>query len=590
MPKQLLRGGLLALTVLLFAAAPAGAAIRYASPTGTGPVGTCASGDPCSIANALNNANLTDGDEVILSPGDYMIGETALDISKSVDVHGQGVPWLTRIFSTKYYVIWMANAGAKLRNLEINQSVGSNQAVALNNGTLDRVIVKSQAGSACTFSNGTIRDSFLISHRAGGWGVGTNTSGGGPYNLVLRNVTTIGAGSSNSHGIYASLNTAGTMTIDAKGVIARGTPNSPPFSYAIYASGSGGATSTVTLDHSNFNTALAVGTSSITSNAVSNNQSAAPSFVDAAGDDYHQATGSVTIDAGTTDGSSGATDVDGDARTINSTADIGGDEYSPAAPAAPSITSPPDGTVSTDATPAVTGTAPLGTFVTIYANGNPVGTATTDLFGSWNHTLAMPLADGDFSLTAVAANANALGSASSNARSLSVDTTAPAIAITAPAAGAVTGDNTPAISFSVTDAHPGVTTCQVDGGAAFGCASGDSLAPLADGSHTLAVLNTDTLDNAGSANVTFTVDTDPPETTIAKKPKRRSTKRKAKFTFTADEAGATFKCKLDKGAYKTCKSPYSKRVKRGKHTLRVIATDLAGNPEPNAAVYRWRVL
>ena len=82
---------------------------------------------------------------------------------------------------------------------------------------------------------------------------------------------------------------------------------------------------------------------------------------------------------------------------------------------------------------------------------------------------------------------------------------------------------------------------------------------------------------------------DPPQTTITKKPKKKTTKRTAKFKFTSDEAGSTFQCKLDRKKFKSCDSPYKKKVKPGKHKFQVRAIDPAGNVDPSPAKYRWRV-
>lgn len=85
------------------------------------------------------------------------------------------------------------------------------------------------------------------------------------------------------------------------------------------------------------------------------------------------------------------------------------------------------------------------------------------------------------------------------------------------------------------------------------------------------------------------VDSTAPETTITKKPKKRTKKRKAKFAFSSNEAGSTFECQLDKKAYKPCSSPYKHGVKRGKHTFRVRAIDAAGNVDPTPAKRSWKV-
>ncbi|WP_436700573.1 proprotein convertase P-domain-containing protein [Nocardioides sp. BYT-33-1] len=81
-----------------------------------------------------------------------------------------------------------------------------------------------------------------------------------------------------------------------------------------------------------------------------------------------------------------------------------------------------------------------------------------------------------------------------------------------------------------------------------------------------------------------------PETTIVKRPKKSTTKRKATIAFTANEAGATFQCKVDKKAWKPCSSPLKvKKLTVGKHKVRVRASDATGNVEATPAVVKWRV-
>jgi hypothetical protein len=72
------------------------------------------------------------------------------------------------------------------------------------------------------------------------------------------------------------------------------------------------------------------------------------------------------------------------------------------------------------------------------------------------------------------------------------------------------------------------------------------------------------------------LDTIKPKLTISKKPKSKTTSKKLSVSFKSDET-ATYLCKLDKGKFKTCKSPYKKTVKLGKHKLQIKATDAAGN-------------
>jgi uncharacterized delta-60 repeat protein len=85
-------------------------------------------------------------------------------------------------------------------------------------------------------------------------------------------------------------------------------------------------------------------------------------------------------------------------------------------------------------------------------------------------------------------------------------------------------------------------------------------------------------------------DTAPPNTKIGKGPKKKTTKRKARFTFSSTEAGSSFLCKLDKKPFAPCRSPKQVKVKPGKHVFKVAAVDAAGNRDPSPAKYSWKVL
>jgi hypothetical protein len=84
-------------------------------------------------------------------------------------------------------------------------------------------------------------------------------------------------------------------------------------------------------------------------------------------------------------------------------------------------------------------------------------------------------------------------------------------------------------------------------------------------------------------------DTTPPDTVFDHTVKRRTHKRKARFTFHASEA-ATFSCVVDKRPVAPCSSPFKVKVKkRGKHTLRVYATDAVGLVDATPATWTWKV-
>ncbi len=82
-----------------------------------------------------------------------------------------------------------------------------------------------------------------------------------------------------------------------------------------------------------------------------------------------------------------------------------------------------------------------------------------------------------------------------------------------------------------------------------------------------------------------------PATGAIKGKKQVERPAKARFTFSSPTAGATFECKVDKGRWKSCSSPYkvaTKKLKVGKHTLRVRAV-LAGAVDPTPSVRKFKV-
>jgi hypothetical protein len=73
------------------------------------------------------------------------------------------------------------------------------------------------------------------------------------------------------------------------------------------------------------------------------------------------------------------------------------------------------------------------------------------------------------------------------------------------------------------------------------------------------------------------VDRRAPTVEITKAPKGKTTKKRVTIAFRSDEDGSSFECRLDGAGPKSCKSPAKVRVKPGKHTFEVRATDAAGN-------------
>ncbi len=65
--------------------------------------------------------------------------------------------------------------------------------------------------------------------------------------------------------------------------------------------------------------------------------------------------------------------------------------------------------------------------------------------------------------------------------------------------------------------------------------------------------------------------------------------RRVAFAFGSSEAGTRFRCRLDRRAFRACRSPRAFRVRRGRHVFRVFAIDAAGNRDRSPATFRFRV-
>jgi len=86
-----------------------------------------------------------------------------------------------------------------------------------------------------------------------------------------------------------------------------------------------------------------------------------------------------------------------------------------------------------------------------------------------------------------------------------------------------------------------------------------------------------------------TGDTAPPDTTITKKPKDKTSKKTTTFEFSSNEPGSTFECSLDGAQFAPCSSPDTVKVKKGKHSFQVRAKDAAGNLDGSPATDDWKV-
>lgn len=180
-----------------------------------------------------------------------------------------------------------------------------------------------------------------------------------------------------------------------------------------------------------------------------------------------------------------------------------------------------------------------------------------------------------------------------------------------PAAGETLATATATFAFAADEPAAGFA-CSLDGGPALPCTSPDTLSGLANGGHTFAVVAVDDNGYALATPTTrsFAVEAKepppsptpspshggtpppmpPPQTTIRGLP-AKTFHRTLAIRFGSSEAGATFRCKLDAGPWKSCTSPYrTKKLAYGTHTFRVVATNAAGEADPSIARRSFKVL
>jgi Big-like domain-containing protein len=170
--------------------------------------------------------------------------------------------------------------------------------------------------------------------------------------------------------------------------------------------------------------------------------------------------------------------------------------------------------------------------------------------------------------------------ASPAVESFTIDLTNPTLAITSEP-GVATNDTTPSFGFA---AEGGTTVqCSLDQGTPVwvACSSTYTSAPLLDGAYTFRVRAIDAVPHETIETHAFTVDTLAPTTTIDGGPSSLTNSANPTFTFSSNEAGATFQCRRDSQPFAACTSPKAYAgLDNGAHSFDVRATDAAGNIDP----------
>ncbi len=81
-----------------------------------------------------------------------------------------------------------------------------------------------------------------------------------------------------------------------------------------------------------------------------------------------------------------------------------------------------------------------------------------------------------------------------------------------------------------------------------------------------------------------------PQTLLGRHPSRNTSESTAKFTFSSDPVGTSFRCKLDDKPFKPCRSPKKyKHLKPKSHVFEVDAVGASGSVDLTPATFRWKV-
>jgi uncharacterized protein (TIGR03382 family) len=169
-------------------------------------------------------------------------------------------------------------------------------------------------------------------------------------------------------------------------------------------------------------------------------------------------------------------------------------------PAPPTVLTPPNGAVTSNRRPPITGEAlPAGVEVIIYIDGNEVGRQSSDARGNYTFTLTADLPDGPHTVQAVS-EVLAVRSLRSALNTFTVDTAPPDTTIVSGPTG-FTRQNTATFEFSATET--GVTyECSLNGAEFTSCPSSITLRELVEGGYTLQVRARDAAGNVDESPAT----------------------------------------------------------------------------------------
>jgi hypothetical protein len=532
-------------------------------------------------------------------------------LADHVTVAGSGITSGTTIttgLSTLTHVVAQANftAASGTRgiyssggNTISDTSISGEQAFDLSDpGTTDnlsRVTIRSDGSAVLTDGGNIVIDDAVIDlgTAPGALGLGAvNFNASLSSKSITADHVTIVGGGSGSRGAWAyAAADIGRQpaTVNLTNSIVRGPETSLVTDAANNGAQGGPSSATVNVSYTDYETksstiAPTTGAGGVVEGA-GNMVAVDPLFV--SGSDRHLTVGSPVIDKGNPAAAGPATDLDGLARVRDgdgngsAVGDMGAYERPDTIAPDTTITSGPTGSTN-DPTPTFDFTSEPGATFECKVDAAAYAACTSPFT-----TAALTVGAHTFSVRATDLASNVDPTPATRSFTVIADTTAPDTTISSGPTGPT---NDPTATFAFTSEAGATFQCKVDAGAYAACTSPFTTATLADGAHTFSVRATDAANNtdASPATRSFTVDTAAPDTTVTKKPAKHSTKSRAKFAFSSSEPAATFQCQLDGRVWVACGATYKVKVKVGKHTLLVRATDAAGNVDATPAKVRFK--
>jgi hypothetical protein len=335
--------GLLVVLVLACAGS-AQAATRFAKPAG-GSAGPCATAETgCSLEFAVEGAE--SGDEVIVEPGAYELSDR-LDVKAGISVHGEFASPMPVVTGTTTSASLRASGlGASIQWLEGRHFAEGGSAIACGRlATVERVRAIATGRRAVGISTSgycDVVDSLAVGHGTDAYGINVQ-SDGSSVEPTIRNSTAVASGNG-SIGIRVAVpeGDPGHIYPEIVNTIAAGD------FLGLYGEGS---EVEIFARHDDVTSISLEDSAKFEDHG--GNLTAPPLFVDPASENYAEATGSPTIDAGAIlpDFATPTLDLAGNPRVVNGTLDIGAYEYVPPVPQPPGNAGGSSGSNGTNSPP-----------------------------------------------------------------------------------------------------------------------------------------------------------------------------------------------------------------------------------------------